>query len=262
MCIRDRPAKDWKLGIQLWTFHISSFTDALKRVDSCGLTYIEAYPGQKLGDGFKGTFSPSMSSSDRQRIKILLQQKGLRIAAFGVVVVQKSDEWESYFAFAKDLNIPLITAEPASTDLDLVNKLAGLYHIRVAIHDHPRPSSYWHPDSVLKAMIGHPNIGVCADIGHWIRNGMNVVTCLQQLQGRVWVLHFKDVAAFGKKEAEDILLGKGVINIPSVLKELKRQHFKGLISIEHEANWTTNVKDVQYDVAYYNEQLSKLSKKL
>jgi len=254
-----QSATDWKLGVQLWTFHISSFTAALQRVDSCGLTYIEAYPGQKLGGDFQGAFGPSMSAADRQKLKALLQQKGISITAFGVVVVQKSEEWRSYFAFARDLNIPVITTEPAAADLDLVNMLAGQYHIRVAIHNHPRPSAYWHPDSVLKAMRNRPNIGVCADIGHWVRNGLNVVTCLQQMQGRIWGLHCKDVSAFGRKKAEDVLLGNGVCNIPGVLKELKRQHFKGFISIEHEVNWATNVQDVQYNVAYYKEHVGKLS---
>jgi len=42
------PQKDWKLGIQLWTFNTSSFYTAIKKVDSCKLKYAEAYLGQVL----------------------------------------------------------------------------------------------------------------------------------------------------------------------------------------------------------------------
>ena len=35
------PAKDWKFGIALWTFHTGTFADALAKVDSAGLKYIE-----------------------------------------------------------------------------------------------------------------------------------------------------------------------------------------------------------------------------
>jgi len=156
------------------------------------------------------------------------------------------------------LHIPLITAEPLKEHLDIVNELAGKYHIKVAIHDHPKPSGYWHPDSVLAAMKNRPNIGVCADIGHWVRNGLNVVTCLQKLQGRIWDLHCKDVAAFGNPESEDVLLGKGVCDIAAVIKELHKQHFNGLVSFEHEVNWSSNVADIIYNKNYLIAQLKAL----
>jgi hypothetical protein len=41
------PSKDWKFGIALWTFHTVSFSDALNKVDSAGLKYIEPNNLQK-----------------------------------------------------------------------------------------------------------------------------------------------------------------------------------------------------------------------
>jgi len=49
-----------------------------------------------------------------------------------------------------------------------IDSLAGAYGIRVAIHGHWKGvSAYWHPDSTLKALEGHPDFGVCADLGHF-----------------------------------------------------------------------------------------------
>ena len=41
----------WKLGAQAYTFNRFSFTEALSKIDSCGLRYVEAYPQQVIGGG-------------------------------------------------------------------------------------------------------------------------------------------------------------------------------------------------------------------
>ena len=41
----------WKLGAQSYTFRLFSLADALKKIDSCGLKYVEAFPGQTIGGG-------------------------------------------------------------------------------------------------------------------------------------------------------------------------------------------------------------------
>ncbi len=41
--------KDWKFGVALWTFHTVNFPDALAKVDSAGLKYIEPNTFQKSG---------------------------------------------------------------------------------------------------------------------------------------------------------------------------------------------------------------------
>lgn len=252
------PAKDWQLGIQLWTFNTSSFYTAIKKADSCKVKYVEAFPGQLLQDGSPSVFGPSMSIEERKELKEFLHKKGISIAAIGVVTANSAKDWKTYFEFAADMKIPVITAEPERNQLNDVNRLAATYGVKVAIHDHPIPDIYWHPDSVLLAMKGHPNIGVCADIGHWVRNGLNVVDCLKKCSGKIMILHLKDVAEFGNTQAPDVLLGEGVCNIPAVLTELKKQNFKGVFSIEYEEHPNSNMKDVKQHVQYFYEQMGKL----
>src|SRR6185437_7304352 len=66
----------FKLGVQMWTFRMFSFTDALNKVDSAGIKYIEAFFGQKLGDGMKGSFGTDMTADSKEKLKQLLQAKG------------------------------------------------------------------------------------------------------------------------------------------------------------------------------------------
>jgi sugar phosphate isomerase/epimerase len=252
------PSKDWKLSVQLWTFNTSSFYTAIKKADSCKIKYVEAFPGQLLQDGSKSEFGPTMSAEERKTVKDFLHKKGITIAAFGVVVARTKEEWKQYFEFAADMKIPVITAEPEWNQLNDVNRLASAYNIQIAIHDHPIPDIYWHPDSVLRAMKGHSSIGVCADIGHWARNGLNVVDCIKKCDGKILAVHLKDVAEFGNAQAPDVLLGEGVCNIPAVLQQLKKQDFKGVFSIEYEEHPDNNMKDVKQHVQYFHEQVEKL----
>jgi len=250
------PAKDWSISIQLWTFRVWSFHDAVAKADSCGIKGIQAFPGQTLGGGWKGGFGPDMSADDRNAVKAYMKSKGMYFVGFGVTNAANEDGWRKLFEFAKDMGIPLIVAEPQDNQWDYVDKLAGEYHIPVAIHDHPNPSHYWNPDKVTEAMKGHPNIGACADIGHWARSGLNPVECIKKLGGaHIWNVHLKDVATFNKTNADDAIPGKGVIDMPAVFQELKNQNYKGSFSIEHEANWNNNAGDVIEIVKFYGERV-------
>jgi sugar phosphate isomerase/epimerase len=111
---------------------------------------------------------------------------------------------------------------------------------------------------VLAATIGHPNIGSCADVGHWARNGLNPVDCLKKLEGHVVGVHLKDIKVFGQVDAPDTAVGYGINDFPAIFAELKRQHFDGMFSIEQESNWYNNVPDVKHTITYFHDQVAKL----
>jgi sugar phosphate isomerase/epimerase len=250
--------KNWRLGVQLWTFMKFDFVTALSKVDSSGVKYVEAFSHQALGGGMKGYFGPDMTPDEKARVKQLLQSKGITIVAMGVIVPKDLAEWKKYFEFGKEFGLSYFTAEPIKTQWDGIDSLAGIYGINVAIHDHPRPNAYWHPDSVLAAVKGHSHIGSCADIGHWARNGLDPVVCLKELQGHIFGVHLKDIDTLGNTKANDMVVGTGAINYPPVFQELKRQHFAGMFSIEHESNWDNSVPDVIQTVKFYNAQVAAL----
>jgi sugar phosphate isomerase/epimerase len=248
----------WKLGVQLWTFRMFTIAEALDKADSCGIKYIEAFWGQALGAGTKDTFGVSMTQAGRDKLKELLKSHNIQMLAMGVISPRTKEEWIDAFKLAKEFNLRYITAEPIKPLWDAVDSLAGAYGIKVAIHDHPKPNAFSNPDSVLAAMQGHPNIGACADIGHWARNGLNIVDCLKKLEGHVYGVHLKDIQVFDNPKSPDTTVGKGVIQFAPVFEELKRQKFTGMLSIEHESNWYHSVPDVIETVKLYNDEVKKL----
>jgi len=248
----------WELGFQAWTFHIYPFAEALVKGDSCGLSIVEAYAGQEIGGGIEGTTDFTMDQATRDKMKELLAANGMKIKAYGVVVAEDSTGWIKLFDFAKDMGIEVITSEPTRKDLDLVEKLADEYNIKVAFHNHPAPSLYWNPDTALLALNNRSkNLGVCADIGHWVRSGLDPVECLKKLEGRIIIMHFKDVSD-KSPESYDVPWGTGVIDVPAVLAELKRQGYRGLFDIEYEHNWTNNVPEIKESVKNFYDMTAKL----
>lgn len=248
---------DWKLGIQTYSFHVFPFFTAVKKADSAGIKFIEAYPGQLFKSGSKSEFGIDLNTAERNAVKHLMDSLGVSFSAFGVVTPKTPGEWKRTFEFAKDMNIPMITASPLKNQWDTINTMAGQYNIKVAIHEEKKGSPYWHPDSVLAAIANRPNFGVCADIGHWGRSGLDAVTSLKQFEGRILALHLKDIVTLGI-DSKDTILGAGKSNIPGVLAELKRQDFKGIIAMEYETNPYDNMKEIIENKRYFENALKHL----
>jgi sugar phosphate isomerase/epimerase len=243
----------WKLGAQAYTFRMFSFFEALDKIDSCGLKYVEAYPGQKIGGGMEGNMDFKMDEAKRTAILRRAKEKGIKIVSFGVVSPANEQDWEQLFQFAQAMGLENITTEPNPAVLRLVSSLADKYKINVAIHNHPTPSRYWHPDTVLNNLRGlSARVGACADIGHWVRSGLDPVECLKKLEGHVIQLHMKDLHQ-KSRDAHDVPWGNGVSNIAGVMDELKRQGFKGLFSAEYEYNWYNSTPDVTASAKYFRD---------
>jgi hypothetical protein len=111
---------DWKIGVQMWTFRMFTFAEALDQVDSAGVKYIEAFWGQPLGAGMKDSFGIRMSDESKASLKQMLQSKGISIEAMGVIVPDTREEWKKAFDLAKEFGLSYITAEPHKNQWDMV----------------------------------------------------------------------------------------------------------------------------------------------
>ena len=100
-----------------------------------------------------------------------------------MVKAKDEQEWRKIFSFCSEMGVQIITCEPEKKHLDIVSALCDEFKINAAIHNHPKPSAYWHPDTVLQAIKGRSSrLGACADIGHWVRSGLNPVECLEKTE--------------------------------------------------------------------------------
>lgn len=249
---------DWKLGTQAFTFNQFTFFEAVDKTKASGLKYIEAFPGQTIGGGIEGKMDFEMPKEKRKAILKELKKRGVTLMAFGVVVPDSEEKWRELFEFAKDMKIKSITSEPKPEDLPFISKLCDEFKIKLAIHNHPNPSRYWDPNIVLDAIAGlSERVGACADVGHWVRSGLDPVECIKKLDGRIVSLHFKDLHQQAK-DAHDVPWGTGVSNIKGIMQQLAAQDFEGLFSVEYEYKWENNVPEIIESVAYFRKEVERI----
>lgn len=251
----------WRLGCQAYSFNRFTFDEAVDKVASLGLHVIEAYPGQKLSpQQLDVKFGPDMSADVRKAVKARLAEKEIKLVNFGVVGTSKDLAADrKLFDFAQDMGIETIVSEPPADAFDTLDKLCEEYRINVALHNHPEPSHYWNPKTVLEAVAGHSRrIGACCDTGHWMRSGINPIDALRKLEGRIISFHFKDLNEYGKK-AHDVPWGTGKGDVKGMLTEIHRQGVKAVFSVEYEYNWNDSLPEIAQCVAYFDRVAAELA---
>jgi L-ribulose-5-phosphate 3-epimerase len=249
------PANKYKLGVALWTFHRFPIDESITKIDSSGLHYMEGSVFQKGGSAIEQVNLMAMSPEGIEKFKNYMKAHHIKMPSMYVFGGPSIDGWIKSFDLAKKLDLEFITAEPPKAMWDKVDSLAGIYHIKVALHNHWNGMSiYWHPDSVLAAIKNHPNFGACPDLGHYPKSGLDGVEALRKLKGHILAVHLKDADKVGDVKANDVNIGTGVVNFPAVAKELKRQHYIGYIFIERDADYRpSNLPSVIQEVDYFNK---------
>jgi len=253
----------WRLGVQAWSFKSFTFAEAVEKTARLGLSYIEAYPGQKLSkEKPQARFSHDMSSQDRQYVREILGRAGIKLTNYGVVGLGNNEsQCRKIFAFAREMGIETIVSEPPEDALDLIEKLCDEYKINLAIHNHPKPSRYWNPDTVLKVCRGRsPRIGACADTGHWMRSGIEPLRAIKKLKRRIITLHLKDINGLGEPSLHDVVWGTGKGAIEKQLAQLKQQGFSGVFSIEYEHNWKNSMPDIAQCIDFFDKEAASLGR--
>lgn len=246
------------VGCQAYMFHRFTAFEAIEKTAIAGGRAIEFYPGQRLSPQEPGIkLDQNASDETILKLKNKLKQHGVVAVNFGVVEVPKDEAGaRKIFEFAKKLGVKAITVEPDMDQMDMLEKLVKEYDIRMGIHNHPKRATepdykLWDPAYVLSMVKGRDSrMGVTADVGHWTRSGFQTVAVLKMLEGRIISCHLKDATQLGNPDSPDVPLGQGVSDVKGILRELKRQHFDGNISIEYERDWENSVSDIAQCIGY------------
>ena len=248
----------WKLAYQSYTFRVFTFEEGLQKANDLGLKYVEAYRGQELTPENSARTHFDMDDNTRDEMRQLLDHYQVKLINYGVVRADSEQEWRRIFKFASDMGVETLIAEPEPEQLDYIEQMCEEFQINLALHNHPKPSRYWSPDSVLHYISGRSHrIGACADIGHWVRSGLDPLESLKKLEGHIISLHFKDLNEIDR-HAHDVPWGTGVCDVPALLQELKDQRFRGVFSVEYEHNWENNVPEIKESLKNFRQITSEL----
>lgn len=249
----------WKLTLQSWTNNKKTVTESIELAQQLGVPYLEVYPGQKISPEDSGKFQPGMTDAQIQKVLDKAKSCNVQIIDYGVTNISgKEADARKLFDWAKKMGITTLVSEPDPKDLPAIDKLAGEYGMKVAIHDHPKPSRYWDPAYVYPLVKDLKNVGLCADVGHWKRSGLDPVEMLKLYGDKVFSLHFKDlVPGESGRGLHDVPWGTGTSRAADMLAVLKEKGFKGPIAIEYEYQW--DVPTLQKCVAFFCKEANKLA---
>jgi sugar phosphate isomerase/epimerase len=250
----------WKLAVHSYTFQKFPIFDAIDKTEALGVKYM-SISGSVLLEGSNKVSTLSLSAAQRQEIDRKLAADGFgSFVNMGVVALPANEaKCREVFEFAKQWGIGVLVSEPETNAFDIIEKLCLEYNIKVAIHNHPKGHSiYWNPDTVLAMIKGRtPLIGACADVGHWMRSGLDPLVCLQKLDGHVICLHFKDLNKMGP-DAHDVPWGTGVGKTKELMAELQRQKFQGAFCVEYEYHWDNSSPEIAQCVKFFNATCDEL----
>lgn len=251
------------IGCQAYSFKEFSAFEAIAKTKESGGTTIEFYPGQKLRpDSPKGqVVSHNATPEDIKALKDECARLGIFPVNYGVVGAKDAAEIHKIMEFAQTMGMYSVCTE--STELVAEwEKAVKEFDIKVAFHEHGGSMSkpdykVWHPLYIRGVVESRdPRIGACADLGHWCTSGLKPIDCLRILDGHIISVHLKDKSEFGGKGVV-VPAGKGVVDIPACIAELKKQNFKGHFSTEYENNWMKNVPEIKETIDFTKSEWAK-----
>jgi len=240
----------FELGLASYTLRKFKLDETLAMTKRVGLKYI----------CFKSFHLP-LESTDEEISQVVKKVKdaGLILYGGGVISMNKQAEVDRAFEYAKAAGMKVIVASPSPELLDLVDKKVKEYDIKVAIHNHGPGDKVWPaPDQVYEKVKQYDErIGLCHDIGHTQRLGIDPVVSTEKVGDRLRDVHIKDVTGPTAKD-HGCEIGRGVIDIPGFLRTLIKINYAGVVSFEYEENADDPLAGLAESVGYVKGALASV----
>lgn len=249
---RDGRSKriNFKLGLASYTLRKFKLDEALAMTKRVGLQYI----------AFKD-FHLAMNSTAEQIDSVAgkVKKAGLVLYGGGVIYMKSEAEVNRAFDYAKAAGMKTIIGVPGPELLSLVDRKVREYDIKVAIHNHgPGDKVYPTPGSAyekIKDLDGR--IGLCNDIGHTQRAGVDPSESIRKYADRLHDVHIKDVSEAAAR-GHGVEVGRGVIDIPRVIRALVDIEYKGIVAFEYEKDADDPLAGLAESVGYVNGVMASI----
>lgn len=223
----DSHWQNYKVGIASYSFRKMSLENAIKAINRLDLHYISV----------KDFHLPLTSSTAERRAAMQkLKDAGITPLSCGNITMQNDEKnIRQAFEYAKDCNMPIIVCSPHPDSMPILDKMVKEYDIKLAIHNHgPEDKKFPSPYDVMKAVQGYDKrIGLCIDVGHTARAKVNPAEAIIKCKERLYDLHFKDINST-EPNGTTIEGGRGVLDLPAIVRSLNKIGYNGMISIEFE----------------------------
>jgi inosose dehydratase len=247
------------LGIatySLRTLAIDAAIDALKAMQVRSVSAFRTHLPIALG-------TPDECRAAAQRFR----DAGLSLASTGVVTLTKSETaMRRAFECGRAAGLPTMTASyetyPDRETLMLTERFVKEYNIRLAFHNHgPGDKAFPTPYDAWTAVQPYdPRLGLCIDVGHTMRAGVDPAAAILKCRSRLYDVHLKDsLASTGDKVDQPAELGYGRLDIRNIMAALIQARFAFQVGLEDEVVSKDPVPGVSQSYGYMRGTLAALS---
>jgi sugar phosphate isomerase/epimerase len=246
---------DIKLGVASYSFRKFSRAQAIQMTKELGTPYLNVKD-----------FHLALNSTPEEidAAKKEFAAAGIILVGCGNVSFDKDDEADmrSKFVYAKRAGFPLIVCAPTHVTLPKLEKFVKEFDIKIAVHNHgPEDKNFPTPQSVLAVVKNmDPRCGLCMDIGHTSRTGVDIVASIAEAGPRLLDMHTKDLADPMVKESQ-VAVGEGKLPIPQIFQQLVKMGYDGCVNLEYEINDTDPMPGMTKSFAYMRKVLANIQSK-
>jgi sugar phosphate isomerase/epimerase len=242
-----------KIGVATYTVRELPIEEAIKAVKRVGLKYISI-------KNVKNHIDLSHTTEERKQRAQMFRDAGIVPLSVGNVGM-KNDEADirRAFEYARDIGVPTMVCAPPKDAVPLLDKFVKEFDIKLAIHNHgPEDKQFPSPYDVMKAVENYDKrIGLCIDVGHTARAGVDPAESILKCRERLYDLHLKDIHALGERNTP-IESGRGILNSKSILAALLKIKYQGLAGFEYEKDSKDPVPGLAESVGYIKGLLAGL----
>ncbi|MFN7944084.1 MAG: sugar phosphate isomerase/epimerase [Blastocatellia bacterium] len=242
----EDPWRGLKVGVATYTFREFPIETMIRGVKRVGLKYVSI-------KNVKNHIDLSHSAEERKQRAQLIRDAGLIPLSVGNVSMRGSEaEIRQGFEYARDIGVTTIVCAPRRDAIPLLDQLVKEFNIRLAIHNHgPEdkgyfPSPYDAMDLIAKY---DQRIGLCIDVGHTARAGVNPAEAIIKCRARLYDLHLKDISALGDKNTP-IEAGRGILDLKAIFQALLKINYQHLVGWEYEKDGSDPLPGLAESVGY------------
>ncbi|MGA2070338.1 MAG: sugar phosphate isomerase/epimerase [Sedimentisphaerales bacterium] len=232
----------FNLGIASYTFRKFSTEQTLAMTKRLGLKYIS----------FKDFHMPLNSTPEQiQNTVAKVKEAGITLYACGVIYMKTEADIQQAFDYARAAGVKLIVGMPNYELLGLVENKAKEYDIKVAIHNHgPDNKLFPSPASVYEKVKDlDKRIGLCIDVGHTQRSGIDPSEAVEKFADRLLDIHIKDESS-ATTEGTTVEMGRGVVDLVKLMRTLEKIGYSNIAAFEYEKDENDPLAGVAESVGY------------
>ncbi|HZD32618.1 MAG TPA: sugar phosphate isomerase/epimerase [Candidatus Angelobacter sp.] len=223
----DAKALPIRLGVASYSFRKFGQPDVIRFMKELNTPYLNV----------KDFHLPMAPAADVKPMSDRYRDAGLTLTAAGTIYFAKDDDADmrAKFEYVKAAEISLIVAGPTPETLPRLESFAKEYNVKIAIHNHGPEDKYFpSPLDALKAVKGmDARMGLCVDVGHTARCGVDVPSAIREAGPRLYDVHMKDLVNQGEKWTQ-VAVGDGSLPVAKIFAALVAIRYPGFVDLEYQ----------------------------